>query len=341
MGAGASSGKGKGKSAGASAQLKKAQASEEEAKALFAKLDANSDGKLSAAEIKDAYREQKRRTHSPRNARASDRLLSTGSPQALVHTGSWPRACVGITCTCTCAGRVKKYGKDLKATWTDSLVDEVVSFFDRDTDGMLDLTEFTEVLSELKTRGSIDSASLKARAAAAEEAAKKKAECKKMFDTYAKEGGVWDKSATGKLVRKYNDEENYWDDFPGKVTTAHAALTGQEGRTATATFDQFVVWYPTLLSEMDAIKVEWAAAAAAAKTAAEAKKASEFEAGKPEWEVFMKRLPDALHAAWEQGKTPLLIDVTTPSGDNKNAGFSPLENFYSYSGDVIIELKKA
>ena len=54
MGAGASSGKGKGKSAGASAQLKKAQASEEEAKALFAKLDANSDGKLSAAEIKES-----------------------------------------------------------------------------------------------------------------------------------------------------------------------------------------------------------------------------------------------------------------------------------------------
>ena len=37
---------------------------------------------------------------------------------------------------------VKKYGKDVKANWTDPLILEVVQFFDRDGDGMLDIDEF-------------------------------------------------------------------------------------------------------------------------------------------------------------------------------------------------------
>jgi len=125
------------------------------------------------------------------------------------------------------------------------------------------------------------------------------------------------------------------------VTSAHAQLTGEEGRKATATLEQFIAWYPSLLAEMAAIKEGWRAAEEATKAAKAADKAEEFKAGKPEWEVHMKRIPDAISAAWEQGKTPLLVDVTTPKGENKSAGFSPLENFYSYSGDILIELKKA
>ena len=49
----------------------------------------------------------------------------------------------------------------------------------------------------------------------------------------------------------------------------------------------------------------------------------------------------AAAAAWAQGKTPMLVDMTTPAGENKSQAFSPLETFYSYSGDVLIEAKKA
>ena len=107
MGAGASTaaakGKGKAKAGpGAAKAIEKAIESEEEAKALFGKIDANGDGKLSAEEIVES---------------------------------------------------VKKHGKDVKANWPDALISEVVTFFDRDGDGMLDMDDFIAVLAELKARG--------------------------------------------------------------------------------------------------------------------------------------------------------------------------------------------
>ena len=58
-------------------------------------------------------------------------------------------------------------------------------------------------------------------------------------------------------------------------------------------------------------------------------------------EVWQKETA-ALDAAWAVGRTPLLVDMTTPAGEDKSGGgFSPLETFYSYSGEVLIELKKA
>jgi hypothetical protein len=65
-----------------------------------------------------------------------------------------------------------------------------------------------------------------------------------------------------------------------------------------------------------------------------------FAVGVPA-DVLAARCRADRSAATAQGKTPLLVDVTTPAGENKNAGFSPLENFYSYSGNTLIELKKA
>jgi len=227
--------------------------------------------------------------------------------------------------------------KEQKAEWSEDVIKAVVEFYDRDADGKLDLDEFTFALSELKERGHFDAGALmdlkKERDAA-------QAESKAEFDKYAKEG-VFDKSSMGKLIRAKNDDCGYWDDFGSQVTKAHAALTGDESRKATATFEQFAVWYPTLLAEIATIKAGWAAAETARTEGLAAAKAEEFKEGKPEWEVHMKRLSDAIAAATAQGKTPLLVDVTTPAGENKNAGFSPLENFYSYSGNTLIELKKA
>lgn len=234
---------------------------------------------------------------------------------------------------------VKNYGKDVKAVWSDAVIADVIKFFDRDGDGMLDLAEFIDVMKELKERGSID-ASLKQRAAAAAEAAKKQEEFKVIFDKYAKEGGVWDRGSTGKLIRELN-EEGYWDDFGTEVTAKHAAITESESRKATATFEQFMGWYPKLMAEVEAIKKKWADDDAAQKAAKAAEAANEFALDKAEWTVPMKRLPVAIEAAWKGGKTPLLVDMTTPKGENKSAGFSPLETYFSYSGDTVVELKKA
>lgn len=168
-----------------------------------------------------------------------------------------------------------------------------------------------------------------------------------VFDRLAKDGGIFDKSCTGKLIRELNTE-GYWADFGAKVTSAHATLTGEEGRTAVATREQFVAFYPSLLAETRQIQAQWDAQDAArmraateqAEAAAKAR-ATEFAPNKAEWEVRMKRLPLAFKAAWEHGKTPLVVDCTTLPGDDKNSTFSPLETFYSYSGEVLVELKRA
>ena len=58
------------------------------------------------------------------------------------------------------------------------------------------------------------------------------------------------------------------------------------------------------------------------------------------WSCPMSKLMDAYEAAWAADKTPLLVDCTLPS-DAEPGAFSPLETFFSYSSEGIIELKKA
>ena len=58
------------------------------------------------------------------------------------------------------------------------------------------------------------------------------------------------------------------------------------------------------------------------------------------WSCPMSKLMDAYAAAWAADKTPLLVDCTLPS-DAEPGAFSPLETFFSYSSEGIIELKKA
>ena len=51
----------------------------------------------------------------------------------------------------------------------------------------------------------------------------------------------------------------------------------------------------------------------------------------------MTDLPAAIDAAIARGKTPLLVDATVGV---EGESFTPLETFYSYSGDALIEMKK-
>jgi len=229
-------------------------------------------------------------------------------------------------------GVVKAHGKATQADWSDDLVDDTLALFG-DSDEMLDLGAFSRALAELKSGGGkFDSAAIKSRAAA-------RTAVLPVWTKHAK-AGVWDKSCTGKLIRDLN-VENYWDDFGAKVTKWHAELCGSDDRKAVATLEQFVALYPSLPAEIVSIKAEWAAADEARAAAAAQATAAQFAPDKAEWEVTMKQTNDAIEKAFALGKTPLLVDVTTLAGDDRNGTFSPLESFYSYSGDVLIELKKA
>jgi hypothetical protein len=178
-----------------------------------------------------------------------------------------------------------------------------------DMEELLDLGAFSKVLTELKARGgAFDAADVKARAEA-------RSAVRPVWTRLAKEGGVWDKSCTGKLIRELN-EGGYWDDFGAKVTSWHAQLSGSDERKATATLEQFVTHYPALLAEVDAIKASWAAASAAAAEAAKAEKAARYAPDKLEWEVSMKATNEAIAKAYALGRTPLLVDCTTPPYEN-------------------------
>lgn len=228
---------------------------------------------------------------------------------------------------------VRAHGKSIEAIWTDELIDDTLALFG-DNDEMLDLGAFSNALAELKAKGGkFDAADIKARAAA-------RTKVLPVWTKHVKEGPVWDKGCTGKLIRELNSEA-YWDDFGLKVTTWHAELTGSEDKKAQATLEQFVALYPSLLAEIETIKASWASESVARTEAASAAKAAQYAPDKAEWEVNMKQANEAITKAFLLGKTPLLVDCTTLPGDDKNASFSPLENFYSYSGDVLIEMKKA
>lgn len=54
-------------------------------------------------------------------------------------------------------------------------------------------------------------------------------------------------------------------------------------------------------------------------------------------ECLMPELPMAIELCLQIGKTPLLLDHTVAVEEEE---FSPLEVFYSYSNDAIIEMKK-
>jgi hypothetical protein len=215
---------------------------------------------------------------------------------------------------------VMKSSSVQSADWTDELVDDTLALFG-DSEEMLDLGAFSSALAELKARGGkFDAAEIKARAAA-------RTAVLPIWAKHVKEGGVWDKGCTGKLIRELNSEA-YWDDFGAKVTSWHAQLTGSEDKRALATLEQFVALYPSLPTEIEAIKRSWEAASEAAAEAAAAAKAAQFRPDKAEWEIDMKSTNEAIEKAFALGRTPLLVDCTTIPGDDKNASFSPLETFY-------------
>ena len=189
------------------------------------------------------------------------------------------------------------------------------------------------VIEELRVRGSEDKGGVAAAAAIAERA-KKHAECAKVFSRHKGEGGM-ERKHMSNLIRELN-QEGIWDDdaFPALVKSEWEKLVGSTDRQAIASLDQFVVWFPMIQQQVDNVKrqrtLEEEAAAAAKAALSKAAFAGEV------WECPLSKLSDAYAAATAASKTPLLIDMT----GTKDEPYTALETFYSYSGDVLVELKK-
>ena len=228
---------------------------------------------------------------------------------------------------------ISKKAADLQATWTNDQLELTVRFFDRDGDGELNESEFMRVIEELRVRGSEDKGGVAAAAAIAERA-KKHAECAKVFSRHKGEGGM-ERKHMSNLIRELN-QEGIWDDdaFPALVKSEWEKLVGSTDRQAIASLDQFVVWFPMIQQQVDNVKrqrtLEEEAAAAAKAALSKAAFAGEV------WECPLSKLSDAYAAATAASKTPLLIDMT----GTKDEPYTALETFYSYSGDVLVELKK-
>lgn len=146
-----------------------------------------------------------------------------------------------------------------------------------------------------------------------------------------------------KVIRDINDTESLWEpnDFGPYVKAQFELAVGTEGQKVpigtVGTVEQFLVWYAGFEASVAAMLAQ-REAGQAEKEAKAAAKAGGTSAGAPNfsgdvWEVPMSKYQVALLQAWNEGKTPLAIDCSTPEGDDKGAGFSPLEVFYSYSGE--------
>ena len=227
---------------------------------------------------------------------------------------------------------ISKKAADLQATWTNDQLELTVRFFDRDGDGELNESEFMRVIEELRVRGSEDKGGVAAAAAIAERA-KKHAECAKVFSRHKGEGGM-ERKHMSNLIRELN-QEGIWDDdaFPALVKSEWEKLVGSTDRQAIASLDQFVVWFPMIQQQVDNVKRQRTLEEAAAAAKAALSKAA--FAGEV-WECPLSKLSDAYAAATAASKTPLLIDMT----GTKDEPYTALETFYSYSGDVLVELKK-
>lgn len=234
---------------------------------------------------------------------------------------------------------IKKHGKDISAKWPPATISETVTFFDRDKDGKLSEKEFLECLAELKKREEAESAPKK-------ETPKENPvaiEAKAKYDTYKdKSEGTFVLKQMAKLIRDINDEEGIWDDsqFGTVVKAELAKASGSDEKKPKLGMDCFLAWYPGFYEgQVKAILDQREKDAAARKAAKAAASKPTFEGDV--WSCPMENLIDAYEQAGKAGKTPLLIDCTTPEEAERTASFSPLETFFSYSSEAYIELKKA
>lgn len=146
------------------------------------------------------------------------------------------------------------------------------------------------------------------------------------------EGGV-DQHSLEQLIRAHYDEFAW---CPEDELAAFAVQAWEEAQPSQLRVlhgpiarEPFVEWYAGFLALIDDIKAKPKMARACGERVA-----SQF-ASDLMWTCNMAAMADALDAAWAKGRTPLLLDATADGGTS-----TPLETFFAYSGDKVIDMKR-
>ena len=236
---------------------------------------------------------------------------------------------------------VAKHAVDIASTWTSEQLALTIAFFDRDGDGKLSEPEFMSVIEELKVRGADDKGGVAAAAAIADKS-KRRAAYAATFDKYKGDRNGVERKHMAQLIRDINDQQGIWDaDAFGPLVKAQWEILVQStDKQAVADLGQFCTWYAGLEKIIEDVKRQWVEEEAAAKAAKECQPPGGTRPtfSGDVWDCPMSKLQFAYMQAWESNMTPLLVDTTN---DGKDQDFSPLETFFGYSGEGLIELKKA
>jgi len=157
-------------------------------------------------------------------------------------------------------------------------------------------------------------------------------EAQEMFERYETDG-IIKLARFADCIRDMNIKKcQIFGDEPGPIIKEHWKDTGGF-KNKELKKEEFVAWWPTFLVVVEARQAEMAVEQEkidAEKAAKAAAKKSMFE-GTGIWTCPMESLQDAMNEAFNQGKTPLIIDSTEGARS---------EVFFTYSGAYIIECKK-
>ena len=159
----------------------------------------------------------------------------------------------------------------------------------------------------------------------------------KVQNCFDQEADGLDKAALEQLIRAHHGEFAFCDEAE---LAAFATQAWEDAQPSTVralyrplSHEAFREWYEQFLEFLESEKVS-----PTMRTGDEADVSaagwSPFASDAP-WTVPMAQMQDALDAAWSKGRTPLLVDMTADGGDS-----TPLETFYAYSGDKLIDLKR-
>lgn len=144
------------------------------------------------------------------------------------------------------------------------------------------------------------------------------------------------KDTLSQLIRAHHAEVAFVHDEELAAFTAEAWEEAQPDSSAKGiTHSAFTAWYTEFLESIERYKANPTAWASRAHDVSSSG-VSQFENDGP-WSVPMNGLQDALEAAWAKGRTPLLVDMTA---DGARGDATPLEIFYSYSGDRLLDMKR-
>ena len=105
--------------------------------------------------------------------------------------------------------------------------------------------------------------------------------------------------------------------------------------------EAFANWYTGFLSFLESERANPTSRPCGGAAAVSVIASGPYSSDGP-WTASMTDMHDAFEAAWAKGRTPLLLDMSSfdEGSQHRSGEATPLETFFAYSGDKLIDLKK-